>query len=251
MNNERIDIFGVPVDVVDFPRALATVDDILRGDGGGFIAAVNPEKIMRARDDARLLQALKSAKLLIPDGIGVVWAARWLGLGCPSRVPGADLMPAICEIGAAQGRNVFLFGASPEVNEKVARILPERYPGLRIAGFQHGYVREPDMPKLVADINASRAEILFVALGSPRQEFWMMQHAPELSVKVCQGVGGSFDVIAGKVRRAPALFRRMHLEWFYRLAREPQRLRRQAELPKFAWRVMREKWANRSGVAMN
>ncbi|BBA37567.1 glycosyl transferase, WecB/TagA/CpsF family [Methylocaldum marinum] len=251
MDNERIDIFGVPVDVVDFPRSLATVDELLRGDGVGVIAAVNPEKIMRAREDSRLLQALRSAKLLIPDGIGVVWATRWLGLGRPSRVPGADLMPAICEMGAAQGRKVFLFGASPEVNGKVARILPERYPGLHIAGRQHGYVREPDMSKLVADINASQAEILFVALGSPRQEFWMTQHVRELSVKVCQGVGGSFDVIAGKVRRAPLLLRRMHLEWFYRLAREPRRLGRQSELPRFAWCVIRAKWANRSSPAMN
>jgi len=251
MKNQRIDIFGVPVDRVDFPEALATVDDILQGDVGGFIAAVNPEKIMRARDDARLLQALNSARLLIPDGIGVVWAARWLGLGRMGQVPGSDLMPAICEMAAAQGRSIFLFGASPEVNGKVARILPERYPGIRVAGRCHGYIAESDMRKLVADINASRADILFVALGSPRQEFWMAQHMPDLWVKVCQGVGGTFDVIAGKVPRAPALFRRMHLEWFYRLAREPRRIGRQAELPKFAWRVVREKWANRSGAALN
>jgi N-acetylglucosaminyldiphosphoundecaprenol N-acetyl-beta-D-mannosaminyltransferase len=107
------------------------------------------------------------------------------------------------------------------------------------------------MPKLVADINASQAEILFVALGSPRQELWMRRYVPELTVKVCQGVGGSFDVIAGKVRRAPPLFRRMHLEWFYRLAREPRRLARQAELPKFAWRVVRTKWSNRAGTALH
>ncbi|CAI8789603.1 WecB/TagA/CpsF family glycosyltransferase [Methylocaldum szegediense] len=250
MDNQRIDIFGVPVDAVDFPRALETVGKLLEGDHAGFIAAVNPEKIMRARDDVRLLEALNSAKLLIPDGIGVVWAARWLGLGRLSRVAGADLMPAICEIGAAQGRKVFLYGASPDVNGKVARILPERYPGLRVVGHQHGYVREPDMPKLVADINASQAEILFVALGSPRQELWMRRYVPELAVKVCQGVGGSFDVIAGKVRRAPPLFQRMHLEWFYRLAQEPRRLSRQAELPKFAWRVVRMKWSNRVGTAL-
>jgi len=251
MNSQRIDIFGVPVDIVDLPLVLATVSDILQGNGGGFIAAVNPEKVMRARDDTQLLEALKSAKLLIPDGIGVVWAARWLGLGRIGQVPGSDLMPAICEMAAAQGRRIFLFGASPEVNGKVARILPKRYPGLRIVGHQHGYIAEPDMPKLVADINASQAEILFVALGSPRQEFWMAQHVPELKVRVCQGVGGTFDVIAGKVPRAPTLFRRMHLEWFYRLAREPRRIRRQAELPKFAWCVVREKWANRSGAALH
>ncbi|MDC4226711.1 MAG: WecB/TagA/CpsF family glycosyltransferase [Candidatus Manganitrophus sp.] len=134
----------------------------------------------------------------------------------------------------------FSAGASRST-KRAGEVLRARYPGLQIVGQQHGYLKEEEMGELVQQINASGAEILFVALGSPKQELWMARYLPQLSIKVCQGVGGTFDVLSGRVKRAPALFRKMHLEWFYRLASQPRRLIRQTALPKFAWLILREK----------
>jgi len=231
----RIEILDVPVDAVDMTGALDFLcDHIATGTGCATVFAVNPEKVMRARKDPGLRRLLASATLLIPDGIGVVLAARWLGLGRFARVPGSELMPNLCERAAARGYGVFLFGARPEVNEAAAAALVERYPGLVVAGRQDGYVEDAAMPALVERINASGAAILFVALGSPRQEAWMHAHAPALKVKVAQGVGGTFDVIAGRVNRAPPLFLSLNLEWLYRLLREPRRIWRQRVLLIFA-----------------
>jgi N-acetylglucosaminyldiphosphoundecaprenol N-acetyl-beta-D-mannosaminyltransferase len=245
MRMKRIEVLGVPVDCVTMDEAVAWVDSAMREHGPSSILAVNPEKVMRAQHNPVLLSALRTAHLVIPDGIGVVLAARLLRLGSMSRVPGSELMPAICERAAEHGRTAFLFGASPEVNEEVGRLLPERYPGMRVAGRQHGYIKEDDMPALIKAINRSQADILFVALGSPKQEYWINRYLPYLRVKICQGVGGTFDVLAGRVKRAPKLFLGLHLEWFYRLASDPRRLRRQTALPLFAYHVLKDKFVNR------
>jgi N-acetylglucosaminyldiphosphoundecaprenol N-acetyl-beta-D-mannosaminyltransferase len=232
---DRIDILGVPVDAVDMPGAVDFLcSHIATGSGCATVFAVNPEKVMRARSDRALRDLLASATLLIPDGIGVVLAARWLGLGRFGRVPGSELMPNLCARAAAEGYGVFLFGARPEVNEAAAAALTRRYPALRIAGTQHGYVDEADMAALISRINESGAHVLFVALGSPRQEAWMHANAPALAVKVAQGVGGTFDVISGRVKRAPPLFLALNLEWLYRLLSDPRRLWRQRVLVGFA-----------------
>lgn len=241
MKPKRIDVLGVPVDAVNMQEALVAVEVMLGGDRAETVIAVNPEKIIKAQTDPALLGRLRSAGLLIPDGIGVVAAARILGLARMERVPGSELMPAICEMAALKGYKVFLFGANPETNLRAVDVLRERYPGIQIAGHQDGYVKDQDMPQLIERINASQAEILFIALGSPKQELWMDKYSPLLKVKVCQGVGGTFDVIAGHVKRAPLVFRKMHLEWFYRLASQPKRILRQTALPKFVSQVLRKK----------
>jgi N-acetylglucosaminyldiphosphoundecaprenol N-acetyl-beta-D-mannosaminyltransferase len=231
------------VDCVTLAGALDHVDELVRGDRPATVVAVNPEKVMKARQDPWLLDQLRSAALLLPDGIGVVWAARLLGLARLTRVAGADFMLAICERAAERGYRLFLYGAAPEVSALAGAALTERFPGIQIVGRRHGYVTQAEMPALVDEINASRADILFVALGSPRQEFWMATHLPNLTVKLCQGVGGTFDVIAGTVRRAPASWQAVNLEWAYRLLSEPRRLPHQAALPRFAWRVLTTKFS--------
>lgn len=241
MKPKRIEILGVPADCVDMDQALEAVEAMIAGNRPEAIIAVNPEKVIKAQGDALLLAQLRRAGLLIPDGIGVVAAARLLRLGQMARVPGSELMPAICERAAMQGYRLFLFGASPAVNQKAVEVLRLRYPGLLIVGFQHGYIEKKEMPMLIERINASGAEILFVALGSPKQEGWIDDYLPKLHVKVCQGVGGTFDVLAGRVKRAPISFRKLHLEWFYRLLTQPKRLIRQTALPKFAYLVLRQK----------
>lgn len=241
MKPKRIEILGVPVDCLTMDRTVELAASVLAGNVAHSIVAVNPEKVIRARYDLRLREQLQRAGILIPDGIGVVIAAKILGLGRLERVPGSELMPKLCELAARDGHRVFLFGAAPDVNERAVQVLQQRYQGLTIAGAQHGFLSQEDMPGLVDRINASQADLLFVALGSPKQEDWIDRCLPQLNVKICQGVGGTFDVIAGRVRRAPAAFRAVHLEWFYRLVANPQRLHRQTALPKFAFQVLKQR----------
>lgn len=239
---ERVEVLGAPVDCVDMDGALDAVDALIAGSQGRAVLAVNPEKVIKAQSDPVLRSFMWRAGLLIPDGIGVVFAVRLLKRRQIERVPGSELMPAICARAAQQGYKVFLFGASEYVIEQAVVMLAAQYPGLVIAGFHHGYVEESGMSRVIDAINLSGANILFVGLGSPRQELWMEKYLPELRhVRVCQGVGGTFDVISGRVRRAPALFRRANLEWFYRLITQPRRAIRQIVLPRFTYQVFREK----------
>lgn len=242
MNIKRIEVLGVPVDCLNMQMAVETVDRMIKGSSPHAIIAVNPEKIMRAKADRQLFSQIKAASLLIPDGIGIVFAAWLLGLGRMERVPGSELMPALCGLAARKGYKIFLFGSSPEVNLCAARKIQDTYPGIVIAGRRDGYLSKEEIPGLITQINSSGADILFVALGSPRQEHWMHEHLPRLNVKICQGVGGTFDVICGKVRRAPLLWRKIYLEWLYRLLSQPKRLLRQKALPQFAYLVIREKF---------
>ncbi len=241
MKPQRVEILGAPVDCVTMAQAVQWVETALASDQSRSVIAVNPEKVMKANQDPELLARLQKAGLLIPDGIGVVFAVRLLGLGKIERVPGSELMPKLCELAANKGYKVFLFGANQEVISQAAQVLLQRYPGLNIVGFQHGYVKEEEMPSVITAINRSQAELLFVALGSPKQELWMTRYLPALNVKVCQGVGGTFDVIAGRVKRAPLGFRLLHLEWFYRLLSQPSRMLRQTALLRFAYRVLRKR----------
>lgn len=241
MSVSRVSVLGVPVDCVDMQRAVAVVDQMVRGNRCELVLAVNPEKVMAARQDPLLLATLQQAGLLIPDGIGVVLAARLLGGGRITRVPGADLMPALCNLAADRGHAVYLYGAAPQTNSAAVDVLRSRFPSLKIAGHTHGFHADDDVAGTVEDINRSGADILFVALGSPKQERWMSQHRDDLRVKVCQGVGGSFDVLAGIVKRAPPGFRHANLEWLYRLISQPRRAARQRVLPQFAFQVMKSR----------
>ena len=234
----RIDVLGVPVDCVNMDQSLELVDRMITGDKAQAIFSLNAEIAIMAQTDPVLLNLFRDGGLLIPDGVGMILAAKMLGLGRLDQVPGCELMPAICERAAQKGYSVCLFGAAPDVNERTQEVLRTRFPGIRIVGSRDGYVKDDEMPQVIDEINASGAQILFVALGCPRQEFWVEKYLPQLNVKVCQVVGGTFDVIAGKVRRAPLIFRKLHLEWFYRLALQPKRILRQVALPKFVLQVI-------------
>lgn len=238
----RTEVLGIPVDYVTMEGAVAFAERLIEdGSKGNYILAINPEKVMTLLKDEALRAAFAGAALLIPDGIGVVWAMRRLKGLAAVRVPGSELMPKLCELAALKGYGVFLYGSKEEVNEGAANILASRYPGLRIVGRANGYLKAEEMPELVRQINDSGAEILFVALGSPKQEEWILRWLPKLNVKVCQGIGGTLDTIVGTVKRAPPIFCRLGLEWFYRLVTDPRRAKRQAVLPVFAWKVLREK----------
>ena len=242
MTIDRIRILGAPVDAVDMEQAIDFVDwKVSAGGAAGYVVAINPEKTFAIRQSEELSDFVEKASLLIPDGIGVVLAARFLHGAQIGRVPGADLMQDICRHSAAKGHRLFLYGASEEVNHDAVAELQRRFPGINIVGRANGYVAQEHMEDLVDLINDSQADILFVALGSPRQERWMHKYGPGLKVKLCLGIGGTLDTIIGKVRRAPKIFQRLGLEWFFRLLCQPSRIRRQAVLPKFAVQVLSEK----------
>lgn len=232
----RLKILNLWVDPVDMRRALNRVVRFVEsGDRPHAIFAVNPEKNYSVPKNPALLEAFRTADLLIPDGIGVVMAARILHGAALSRVPGVELMEEICRLSERRGYRVFLYGAKKEVSARAAEVLRARYPRLRIAGRANGYVPESGMSQLVEAINVSGAQILFLALGSPRQEKWFADHGAKLkNVRVVQGIGGTLDVIAGSVRRAPAVWCRFSVEWLYRLLSDPRRIGRQWALPLFA-----------------
>jgi N-acetylglucosaminyldiphosphoundecaprenol N-acetyl-beta-D-mannosaminyltransferase len=196
---------------------------------------------MSARRDPELLEALRSSDLLIPDGIGAVIGMK---VGCGKKIrrtTGVGLMTKILGLAAEQNHGVFLFGAKPDVNITAVKNIQDRFPSLLIAGTQHGYLPRDEHDRLVEKISGSRAEILFVGLGSPKQEKWIHRHRKKLNVKICLGVGGSFDVWAGKVALAPRWVQKAGLEWLYRLAKEPKRLKRQMVLPKFILAVFKQR----------
>ncbi|ROS05046.1 N-acetylglucosaminyldiphosphoundecaprenol N-acetyl-beta-D-mannosaminyltransferase [Sinobacterium caligoides] len=241
MSDSRILVAGSPVDNIDMQGVVRHAETMIQQREKCTIFAMNPEKAIAAREDPELYECLNSAGLLIADGIGIILASRIHGVAFRERVPGSELMPKLCQMAAKNGYGVFLFGAKEEVNKNAADKLVEAYPGLQVVGRQNGYVSEAQTPALIEKINSSGAQLLFVALGSPKQEYWMSRHQEQLNVIIQQGVGGTFDVLAGNVKRAPALWRRFHMEWLYRLLSQPQRFLRQSRLPAYVWLVIRSR----------
>jgi N-acetylglucosaminyldiphosphoundecaprenol N-acetyl-beta-D-mannosaminyltransferase len=224
---------GVPADVVTLSEAVEQARVMLAQDRPCFIASVNPEICVAAQEDHRLRESLKNAALGIPDGIGIVLASRLRGGRIRQRVAGVDLLLALCGLAAQEEKSVFFFGAAAGVAEAAAAAAAKRFPGLRVAGTQHGYVLPEQESEVAARIAACGAALVFVGLGSPRQEYFVAEHGAATGARLLMAVGGSFDVLAGKVRRAPQLYQRLGLEWLYRLARQPRRLRRMPALPRF------------------
>lgn len=239
---ERLNILDTQVDVVDMAGALDFVDHyVATAHKPGCILAVNPEKVYALRENPFLKGFFQNATLLLPDGIGMVYAMKFLAGKKVTRVPGADLMQNICARSAKNGHRIFIYGSAEEVNRGATEELLRRYPGINIAGRANGYVKPEEMNNLVEIINKSKADILFVALGSPRQEKWINDYLPKLQIKLAQGIGGTLDTIGGNVKRAPAIFQTLNLEWFYRLVSQPSRAGRQRVLPLFVWEVVKTK----------
>ncbi len=238
---QRLDILGLPVDAVNMQSALEYVENHISNEkDAGCILAANPEKIYAARRSSLLQNLFEHAALIVPDGIGVVFAMRRLHGIRTRRVPGADLMQEICGLSAKKGFRIFLYGAKEDVNRKATEELKNRYPEIQIAGRANGYVGQEEMPALIRQINDSKTDILFVALGSPKQEEWLEKHLPQLKVKLCQGIGGTLDTIAGTVKRAPIFMQKLNLEWFFRLLMQPSRFFRQRVLLAFMWELVKK-----------
>lgn len=236
---DRVWILGVPLDPVGLGEALDRACALIRAGGNHLVVTANPELVVAARSDPELARAVRAASLVVADGIGLVWASRYLRQPVPERVPGIELMELLCDRAAEEGWPVFLLGGLSGVAEEAAVNLRRRWPHLQVAGTHHGYFQVDD--PVVHKVARSGARVLFCGLGSPRQELWLHRNLPRLDVRLAMGVGGSLDVLAGRTRRAPRWVRQAHLEWLYRLATQPWRWRRQLALPSFAWMVLRSR----------
>ncbi len=234
-------ILGVRVDCLDMSAAVDRIAGMIRERRpSSLVATVNPEFVMRARVDGGFREVLESASLCLPDGIGVVWAMRRQGCPQSERVTGSDLVPTLAATCAANGWRPFLLGARPGVAADCARRLVATNPGLEIAGTLSGSPTPDADEGTLKQINGASPDLLLVAYGAPQQEFWIARNRDRLEVPVAIGVGGTFDFLAGRVRRAPGLMRRAHMEWLWRLALQPTRVRRMAVLPLYALAVLRQ-----------
>ena len=217
-------VADVPVHAVDVRGALAQVDSFIHTRVPHYNIAINAAKVVSYQEDAALRDAIDGAHLLTVDGQAVVWAARALGQPVPERVAGADLMEELLAHSARRGYSVYLFGAKQDVVEECVARAQQQYPGLVIAGCRNGYFKAEQEAAIVAEIREARPDILFLGFGSPKKEYFMKTHYRELGVPFVMGVGGTFDVFAGRVSRAPRWMQRAGLEWSYRLAQEPRRM---------------------------
>ena len=239
----RIDVLGVGFDNVNMEEAVAAGMALLQGEKASYVVTPNPEIVEVCRQDPAAMEAVRNADLVLPDGIGVVKGAAILGTPLKGRVPGIEFASGLMEKMAVSGHSLFLLGAKPGVAEMAAEKLSKKYPGLRIAGTHDGYFKD-DAP-VVSEIAASGADCVFVCLGAPKQEFWMRRNGEATGAKLLCGIGGSLDVFAGVVERAPKFWCDHNLEWFYRLCKEPKRIGRMMKLPLFLVHVYQEKGKRR------
>jgi N-acetylglucosaminyldiphosphoundecaprenol N-acetyl-beta-D-mannosaminyltransferase len=236
---DRLKFLGFDIDPVTTQEATVRVAALIAHGGMHQVVTLNPEYLYRAQTERDLGRILEQAALVTVDGIGLQWALRLSGLRVPERVTGIDLMLHICRRAVFEGWRVFLLGGRPGVAEGAATRLLQDLPGLRIVGAHHGYFSPEEEPAVIAKVKSAAPQLLFVGLGAPRQERWIHANRQTLAPLVAIGVGGSFDVVAGRVKRAPVWMRRLGLEWLGRLLREPWRWRRMLVLPLFALFVIR------------
>lgn len=223
------DILGVGVDDLTVDEAVEAAGALMEQGGFHYVVTPNPEFILSARKDDVFREVLNRADLSLPDGIGVVYAAKILGRSLKGRAPGADFAQALCSRLSHTGEQLFLLGAKPGVAEKAAENLRKAHPKLLICGTHDGYFKEDG--SVIEEIRAARADVVFVCLGAPKQELWMAQNGPAAGAKLAVGLGGCLDVFAGNVKRAPEGWQKAGLEWLYRLIQEPSRIGRMAKLP--------------------
>ncbi len=231
--------------MVDSAGALQIFEGLMDEEGCSLIVTPNPEVVMNATRDPELKSLIEGADLVIPDGVGLVYASRILGDPLPERVTGIEFLTGAIEYLCRTGKSIYLFGSKPANEERAgvadlaAENMIKKYPDLKVAGTHHGYFKKEEEADIVADINASGADFLCVALGAPKQEKFIRDHRDEFTnVRAAVGVGGSLDVWAGTVKRAPEFFQKHGIEWLYRFAKEPSRYKRMAQLPLFMIKVL-------------
>jgi len=217
-------LFGVPIQALTMDQVLEIADSAVRARSTLNIGVVNAAKIVNMRRDEELDRAVRESDVILADGMSVVWASRLLRRRLPERVPGIDLMFRLLEHGRDRGYRVYCLGATQEVLDTVVARIRDEYPGVVLAGSHHGYFGPDEEQRVADDIHAARPDILFVAITSPKKERFLARWKERIDVPVRHGVGGSFDVLAGKVRRAPRMWQKLGLEWLFRVIQEPRRM---------------------------
>lgn len=231
---------GVDVSPLTYEGIISEINTNMSRNEQSTIIAVNPEKIITAQHNSEVKSLINNSTFKIADGVGVLLASKLKGGKITSRVTGVDMMGKLLDFAAEEGHPVYFYGAKEEVVTKAIAEIQKVRPAIKVAGYTNGY--EKDEAVLIQRIHNSGAKIIFVALGSPKQELWIKRNLTNLpNVLVFQGVGGSFDVFSGTVKRAPAFFRKFGLEWLYRLASNPSRIKRQLNLPIFLLKVLKER----------
>lgn len=221
---EWTSVLGCPVTKLRLEEFVSTAENFIQSRTPRYIAVVNAAKVVKMRSDKELDQSVRSADLIGADGVPLVWASRLLGDPLPGRVNGTDLMYKLLEKANEKGYRIFFFGASADVLERVVERVNRDYPGVEIGGTHHGYFAPAEESAIVSQIQASRSDILFIAFGTPKKELWVKRYKSLMEIPVIHGVGGSFDILAGVVRRAPIWMQRNGLEWLFRVSQEPRRM---------------------------
>lgn len=235
-----ITILSIPVHNVTFAETIEIIESFIRKKSPHQICTLNPEFVMAAQKDDEFRSILQNADLCLPDGVGILWAAKWLKSPLRQRVTGSDLVPMIAREAASRGWKLFFLGAEAGVADRAAQILRERHPELKVVGARAGSPRPDEDDESIRLIRQAQPDILFVAYGAPAQDKWIQRNRSRVGVPVMMGVGGSFDFISGVAARAPRWIRRIGLEWLHRLIQQPWRWKRMLALPRFVLKVMHE-----------
>lgn len=235
-------VLGVPVYPYTMDGAVNFLNSQVKNKRQTFVVTANAEIIMMCQNDAEYKEIVcQNADLVLADGAGTVWAGRKLGHNVPERVAGCDLFVELAKLAAKKDYKVFFFGAASGIAEAARDKLFAMAPGLKVAGCRNGYFKEEESEDIIAEINNSGADMLFAALGAPKQEKWLAKYRAQLKPQVLMGVGGSFDVLAGKMERAPLWMQKASLEWLFRLYKQPSRIGRMIVLPQFVIKVLQSK----------
>jgi N-acetylglucosaminyldiphosphoundecaprenol N-acetyl-beta-D-mannosaminyltransferase len=234
-------VLGCRVDVIGGAEAVRRIVELARGNEPSLVVTLGTEMVVYAQRDAGFRDVVNRSALSLCDTIGVLWAARMRGANLGERVTGVELIGPLCDALSREALSVYLLGGKGDTARRATAALRAAHPGLTIAGARDGYFADAESDAVAAEIKATGARVLLAGLGSPRQELWLARHLAATGCAVGVGVGGSFDVIAGNVARAPQAWRRLGLEWLYRLAAEPRRWRRQMALPAFVVLALRER----------
>ena len=230
---KRYEVLQVQIDSYSMKQAIGLIGEYIAQKTPHHIITLNAEIIYKAQSDTKLLETIQQADLITPDGAGVVWAIKKLYQQAVERVTGIDLLQNIFPEAAAKGWRLYFYGGAPGIAEEAAKKIKAQYPFIQIVGVDDGFIQAEGQGGLLKRIKAAAPDIIAVALGAPKQEYWIKENFAKLNVPVMIGVGGSFDVLSGTIKRAPDIYQKLKLEWLYRLLKDPKRYKRMLVLPKF------------------
>lgn len=221
---KTIKLFGCDVADLTMEESLNEIERIIDNKIPTQHVVINASKVVLMDKDEKIRNIIKNCKMINADGQSIVWASKFVKKPLPERVAGIDLMENLIKLSAEKGYSIYFFGAKEEVVTEVIRIYKNKYKNLKVAGYRNGYFKDEDVPEIVKDMKESKADIMFVAFSSPKKEYWLAENMEATGIPFCMGVGGSFDVVSGKTKRAPIWMQKLGLEWFYRFLQEPGRM---------------------------